>query len=85
MPYHKSAKKRILTSKKATSRNRQIKSKINTATKKFLNTKSKEEMQEELKSTYSIIDKAVKKRVINKNKAANLKSKLSRKIQSVLK
>lgn len=85
MPYHKSAKKRILTSKKAASRNRQIKSKINTATRKFLNTKSKEEMQEELKSTYSIIDKAVKKRVINKNKAANLKSKLSKKIKSVSK
>jgi small subunit ribosomal protein S20 len=85
MPYHKSAKKRILTSKNAASRNRQVKSKINTATKKFLNTKSKEEMQEELKNTYSIIDKAVKKRVINKNKAANLKSKLSKKIQSVSK
>ena len=76
MPHHKSCKKRLLTAKKSTIFNRQIKSRISTALKKFKNADSNENKENERRAVYSILDKAVKLRVIHKNKAANQKSKL---------
>ncbi len=77
MPHHKSCKKRILTAKKSNTRNRQIKSRIKTATKNIHNAKDKESAVVALQSAYSILDKAAKAGVIHKNKAANQKSFLS--------
>ncbi|MGD9200038.1 MAG: 30S ribosomal protein S20 [Chitinispirillia bacterium] len=76
MPNHKSCKKRLLTTKKSTIFNRQIKSRISTALKKFKNADSNEAKESERNAVYSILDKAVKLGVIHKNKAANQKSKL---------
>ncbi len=83
MPHHKSCKKRIKTAKKSNTRNRQLKSRIKTAVKNIGNAKDKESANEALKSTYSVLDKAVKAGVIHKNNAANQKSQLSAVVQKV--
>ncbi len=77
MPYHKSCKKRIKTAQKSNTRNRKIKSRIKTAVKNIRNAEGKDSTQDALKDAYSVLDRAVKARVIHKNKAANQKSKLS--------
>lgn len=83
MPHHKSCKKRVKTSEKARVANREIKSRINTATKKVAKADSKESAQEALKTAYSVLDKAVKVNVLHKKNAANKKSKLSAKVAAI--
>ena len=78
MPHHKSCKKRILTSEKSKIRNRRIKSRIKTATKNLLNAKDKDSSDAAIKTVYSVLDKAVKSKVIHKRNAANKKSRLSK-------
>lgn len=76
MPHHKSCKKRMVTSKKANIRNRQIKSNIKTAVKKVLEAKDNNGAQEALQSAFSVLDKAAQKRIIHKNKSSNQKARL---------
>lgn len=83
MPQHKSCKKRVKTSLKANARNRAIRSQINTATKKLKAAKTSEEATAALTTVYSVLDKAAKRKVIHKNKAANQKSKLAALAKSV--
>lgn len=78
MPHHKSCKKRLLTSEKSKIRNRQIKSRIKTATKSLLDATDKDSSDAAIKTVYSILDKAVKAKVIHKKNAANKKSHLSK-------
>lgn len=83
MPQHKSCKKRMKTSAKANVRNRAMRSQINTATKKLKAATSVEEATAALNEVYSVLDRAAKKRVIHKNKAANRKAKLTSFAKSV--
>ncbi len=53
------------------------------AVKKLRNTENKEEASTNLPKVVSIIDKLAKRTVIHKNKAANLKSKLTRMVNSL--
>jgi small subunit ribosomal protein S20 len=87
MANNKSAKKRILISKRNTLQNRFYKSSVRTLTKRFLqdletykgsqNNTDKEKAQILLNSIYSLIDKGLKKNVYHKNTAARKKSKLA--------
>jgi small subunit ribosomal protein S20 len=87
MANNKSAKKRILISKRNTLQNRFYKSSVRTLTKRFLkdvdiykdsqSTTDKEKAQIVLNSIYSLIDKGLKKNVYHKNTAARKKAKLS--------
>ena len=87
MANNKSAKKRILISKRNTLQNRFYKSSVRTLTKRFLkdvdiykdsqSTTDKEKAQIVLNSIYSLIDKGLKKNVHHKNTAARKKAKLS--------
>ena len=87
MANNKSAKKRILISKRNNLQNRFYKSSARTLTKRFLkdleiykdskNTTDKEKVQIVLNSIYSLIDKGTKKNVYHKNTAARKKSKIS--------
>ena len=88
MANNKSAKKRILISKRNNLENRFYKSSVKTLTKKFLNdlevfktTEKKEELnlnlEKTLASIYSLIDKGLKKNVYHKNTAARKKAKLA--------
>src|SRR5437762_13072539 len=69
MPIIKSAKKRVRTATKAAVRNSKTKRSLRVALKNFAKTPS----FKSLSSAQSNLDKAVKKGVVHKNKAARLK------------
>jgi small subunit ribosomal protein S20 len=75
MPIIKSAKKRVKVARKATSRNKRTKRNLKSALKAF----TAKSTDKSLRSAQSSIDKALKKRIIHKNKAARLKSQASKK------
>jgi small subunit ribosomal protein S20 len=78
MPQHKSAIKRVRQSETRRVRNVQKRSKMKTAIKKVRTASDKENAAIELKNTTRILDRLVLKGLIHKNKASNMKSKLSR-------
>ena len=93
MANNKSAKKRIIITKRNNLQNRFYKSSVKTLTKRFLkdleiykisqNKSDKENLQIGLNSIYSLIDKGSKKNVYHKNTAARKKSKLAALVKSV--
>lgn len=78
MANNKSALKRIRQSEKRRIHNRFYMRALRSALKDFRALTVKTEAEGKLSSMYSIIDKTAKKGIIHKNKAANLKSKLTR-------
>lgn len=83
MANHKSSIKRIRANEKKRLRNRYYAKTMRNAVKSFRLLTKKEEAAEKLPTIVSLIDKLAKKQVIHKNKAANLKSKLSRKVNAL--
>lgn len=80
MPQHKSAEKRVRQNERRCVRNVQKRTKLKTFIKKVKNAPDKETAATELKRTISLLDKMAVKGIIHKNKAANLKSKLTRSV-----
>ena len=78
MPQHKSAEKRVRQNEKRRLRNQQKRSRMKTAIKKVKAAPDKETASVELRKTVSILDKMTVKGIIHKNKAANIKSKLTK-------
>ncbi|MCF6191553.1 MAG: 30S ribosomal protein S20 [Candidatus Hydrothermae bacterium] len=76
-----SAMKRVRQAEKRRLRNRALKTRIKTYTKKLLAAQSPEERQELLNLLYSLLDKAARKRVLHPNTAARRKSRLARLVQ----
>jgi len=76
LPQHKSAAKRIKTSEMARQRNRRVKSSVRAALKTYLT--DKEKSPDKLKAIARVLDKAASRKVIHKNKAARLKSRLAK-------
>ena len=74
MPTHKSVKKRLRQNKKANIQNRSIKSEIKTFVKKVEASLD----EKDLKETVSLLDKAARKRVVHKNHASRVKSRLTK-------
>jgi len=85
MANHKSAEKRIRNTRTKRTLNRYQGKTVRNAVKELRNTEEKEVLTKDLPKVISQIDKLAKKRVIHKNKAANLKSKLMRKVKSAAK
>ena len=93
MANNKSAKKRILLTKRNNLQNRFYKSSIKTLTKKFLKDLAvykvskekidKEKLHVNLSSLYRLIDKSSKKNVYHKNTAARKKAKLAALLKAV--
>ncbi|MDP1623904.1 MAG: 30S ribosomal protein S20 [Bacteroidales bacterium] len=79
MANHKSAEKRIRSTKTKRTQNRYQGRTVRNAVKKLRETEEQETIVKDLPKVVSQIDKLAKKNVIHKNKAANLKSKLMRK------
>ena len=77
MPEHKSCKKRIRSDAKKRAQNHYMKKTISTMIKKIKAAK-KNEREKLLPKVFSILDKAAKKGVIHKNKAARHKSQVSK-------
>ncbi len=78
MPIIKSAKKRVRVATKATILNSKTKRSLRGALKTFAKSPSSKSHSK----VYSEVDKALKKGVIHKNKAARLKSRASAKAKS---
>jgi small subunit ribosomal protein S20 len=73
---HKSAKKRIKTSRRAATRNRTTATTARRVVKEFK--ASKEKTADQLKLAYKTLDKTAAKKVYHKNKSARLKSRLAK-------
>ena len=78
MANHKSALKRIRQSKARRLRNRYYGKTMRNAVRDFRALTNKEEALKRLPEISSMLDRMASKRRIHKNKAANLKSKLTR-------
>ena len=83
MAHHKSAKKRIRSNNAKRLRNRYYAKTTRTAIKKLRKTENKEEAQKDLPRVISLIDRLAKKSVIHKNKASNLKSKMTKHVNNL--
>ena len=82
----KSAKKRILQTRKKTEFNRFIKSRVRTKIKKIfslIKTKNKDEAKLNFLSFESDVSKAISKGVFKKNTASRLVSRLSKKVKNL--
>ncbi len=78
MANHKSSLKRIRANETRRIRNRYYGKTMRNAVRKFRTLDNKSEAAEKLPKLISMIDKLARKTVIHKNKAGNLKSKLTR-------
>ena len=78
MANHKSSIKRIRQTEKSRLHNRYYAKNMRNEVKKFRALTNKSEAEGQLSKLYSIIDKVAKRGIIHKNKAANLKSKLTK-------
>jgi small subunit ribosomal protein S20 len=83
MANHPSAKKRIRQSESKKLRNKYYAKTTRSAIKKLRHTNSKKEAEEMFSKVTSMIDKLAKRNVIHDNKAANLKSKLSKHVNGL--
>ena len=78
MANHKDALKRIRQTEKRRLHNRYYAKNMRNEVKKFRALTDKSTAERQLPKLYSIIDKVAKRGIIHKNKAANLKSKLTK-------
>jgi small subunit ribosomal protein S20 len=82
MANHKGSEKRIRSSSTKQESNHYHAKTVRNAIKKVRTSGEKEEVTKQLPGVVSMLDKLAKKKVIHKNKAANLKSKLMKKAAS---
>ena len=86
MPNIKSAKKRVLTSKRKCEENILVDSRMKNSIKKLekmVKEGNKEESEKLLSTTFKNIDKAQDSKIVHKNKAARLKSRLSKSVNNI--
>ena len=83
MANHPSAEKRNRSSEAKRTRNRIRKNAVKNAVKKLRLNKDKKSASEQLTSVASLLDKLAKNNFIHKNKAANLKSKLTKHVNAL--
>jgi small subunit ribosomal protein S20 len=83
MANHKSTKKRIKSTEVRRLRNKYYHKSARTAIKKLRGMEDKKEAVSFLPKVVSILDNLVKRNVIHKNKAANLKSSLTIKVNKL--
>jgi small subunit ribosomal protein S20 len=83
MPNIKSSQKRMELSRKARERNRAKRSHLRTALKRVREATDAQLGQERLQEAFALLDRAAGKRLIHPNRAARLKSQLSRFVGSL--
>ncbi|WP_143305053.1 30S ribosomal protein S20 [Chitinophaga vietnamensis] len=83
MANHKATKKDVRQSRKRNERNRYYGKTTRNAIRDLKALTDKAAAEKELSEVASMIDKLAKRNVIHKNKAANLKSKLAKKINTL--
>jgi small subunit ribosomal protein S20 len=85
MANHKSAIKRIRANNAKRLQNRYYAKTTRNALKKLRVTDNKKEASELLPKVVAMLDKLAKKSIIHKNKASNLKSKLTKRVNAIAK
>ena len=83
MATHLSAKKRIRQTEKRRVHNKYYAKSTRNAVKELRDEKEKETASKLLPKVSAMLDKLAKKSIIHKNKAANLKSKLTKHVSSL--
>jgi small subunit ribosomal protein S20 len=83
MANHKSALKRVRQSAKRRLHNRYYHKTTRNAIARLRNSEDKKEAEGSLPTVFSMIDKLAKRNIIHKNKAANLKSSLSKHVAAL--
>jgi small subunit ribosomal protein S20 len=83
MANHKATRKDVRQSEKRRERNRYYGKTTRNAIRALLELKTKAEAQSELSKVMSMIDKLAKRNVIHKNKASNLKSGITNRINAM--
>ncbi len=83
MAQHKSSKKRILQDARIRLRNRYFKKSTRSAIAKLREMTDKKEAETFLPKVISMIDRLAKRRTWHKNKASNLKSQLTIRVNSL--
>jgi small subunit ribosomal protein S20 len=83
MANHKSALKRIRSNEAKRLRNKFQHKSTRTAVRKLRASTDKSEATELLRSVSSMLDKLARRNVIHKNKAANLKSSLTKHVNAI--
>ncbi len=83
MANHKATKKDVRQATKRRERNRYYGKTARNAVRDLRELKDQKEAGEKLPGIASMIDKMAKRGIIHKNKAANLKSKLAKKVNSI--
>jgi len=78
MANHKSALKRIRQNETKKLHNRYYAKTVRNAVKKFRSLTDKKEAEEQMPLLYAMVDKLAKRNIIHKNKAGNLKSKITK-------
>ncbi|CAI8394734.1 MAG: 30S ribosomal protein S20 [Flavobacterium sp. SCGC AAA160-P02] len=83
MANHKSALKRIRSNESKRLRNKYQHKTTRNAVRDLRATSSKKEAKSKLTAVISMLDKLAKNNIIHKNKAANLKSKLTKQVAAL--
>lgn len=83
MATHRSAIKRIRQNEKRRVHNKYYAKTARNAIKKLRNTENTKEAKDLLPKVVSMLDKLAKRNIIHSNKAANLKSKLTRHVNTL--
>lgn len=83
MANHQSAKKRIRQSEKKRLHNKLYSKSTRNAVRGLKDLTDKKEAEGKLPEVYSMLDKLAKKNIIHKNKAANLKGKLTKHVAAL--
>jgi small subunit ribosomal protein S20 len=83
MANHKSALKRIRQNETRRAHNRYYAKTVRNAVKKFRSLTDKKEAAEQMPKLYAMIDKLATKKIIHKNKAGNLKSKITKHVNKL--
>jgi small subunit ribosomal protein S20 len=83
MANHKSSIKRVRQTKVRTLRNRYHAKTMRNALKKIRTSEDQNEVKELYPKVCSMLDKLAKRNVIHKNKAGNLKSKITKRVNAM--
>ena len=83
MANHKSALKRVRSDEKKRDRNRYQHKTARNAIRSLRANENKEDAQAKLPVVFSMIDKLAKRNIIHSNKAANLKSSLTKHVNAL--
>jgi small subunit ribosomal protein S20 len=83
MAHSKSAKKRIRSAEIRRLRNRVLRKRLNTLTKAVLKAETKEQGETALKPVIAYLDQMANRGIVHKNKAANQKSQLTRRVNNL--